>query len=128
MHFFQHISQLMPRHQRIQTEVSRVTLWEPFSRTDTNGKAVRSAWLKLTLCISSHSTSCSSCLGTSWSLFYTELALGCRLYNLGIPTTKFLPFTGSQMATFIHCSIFANELCQTQAIFAGGQLPYLCIG
>ena len=126
--FLQHVSQLIPRHQRIQRKVSSVALWEPFSRTGTEGKSVRPAQQKLTLCISSHGTSCSSALGTSWSFFYKELALDCRAYYLGIPTTKFLPFTGSQMATFIHCCIFGNELCRTQAVFAGGQLPYLCIG
>lgn len=84
------------------------TLWEPFSRTGTKGKAVRLSQLKITLCISSHSTSCLSALVASWSLFYNELALGCRAFYHGVPTAKFLPLTGSQMAIFIHCCIFVN--------------------
>lgn len=96
---------------------------EPFSRSGT-----RSAELKLNLGICNSVALCLSALGTSWKMFYKELALSFRAYCFGISTTKFLPFAGNQMNIFIHCCIFVNELCQAQAVFAGVWLPSLCIG
>lgn len=132
--FLQLVSQYL-RHHRIQRKGSLGSLCKQFCRAGTEGSAAEAdlmhQWSRFVMLRCSRS-----------SLYYKELALSCRAYCLGISS----PRGGEKKQNtsvisarvslsleagwphFTSCCVFANEPCQTQAVFAGSQLPYLCVG